>query len=98
MLKFIQNCWHQDKERRFLWLPVLYALGISLYFALPKEPSKWLTLTLIETLILLAILFRHRINILYTIGIFAIILAGFTTVQIKAIWLDTSQSKLLHHR
>ncbi len=94
MLKFIQNCWHQDKERRFLWLPVLYALGISLYFALPKEPSKWLTLTLIETLILLAILFRHRINILYTIGIFAIILAGFTTVQIKAIWLDTSQSKL----
>ncbi len=88
MLSFIKSCWKQDASRRLLWIPVLFAFGISIYFSLSSEPSKWLTLAIIESLIILAAVFRHYPRILYVFGILAIILAGFTVVQIKSIWLS----------
>ena len=51
MLKFIAECWQQDKTRHNLWLPVLFGLGIAIYFGLKAELSKWITLGLIEGLI-----------------------------------------------
>ena len=94
MLKFIQNCWQEDKDRRILWSPVLFGLGIACYFAFTLEPSKWLTLFVIETLIILAIVFRHRISILRILGFLAIIVAGFATIQLKSIWLNYPTEKL----
>ena len=94
MLKFINENWQQDKTRRILWLPVLFGLGISIYFSLTHEISKWITLCLIEGLIVLAIIFRHHINILKIFGCLAIVLAGFTLVQIKSIWLSQNSSDL----
>lgn len=88
MISFIKACWQQDAARRILWLPVLFAIGIALYFSLKTEPSKWLTLSVIEALILAAVLFRRHIRILKVLGCFASVAAGFATVQIKAIWLD----------
>ncbi len=32
-----------DRGRGFLWIPVAFALGVALYFALPREPH-WPTL------------------------------------------------------
>jgi competence protein ComEC len=32
-----------ERDRWFLWLPVLVGAGIALYFALPAEPPGWLT-------------------------------------------------------
>ena len=40
MLKFITECWQQDKTRRNLWFPVLLGIGIAIYFSLNIEPSK----------------------------------------------------------
>ena len=94
MLKFIQNCWQEDKDRRILWSPVLFGLGIACYFAFTLEPSKWLTLFVIETLIILAIVFRHRISILRILGFLAIIVAGFSVIQLKSIWLNYPTEKL----
>lgn len=90
MLKFIKNCWLEDRQHHQLWIPVLFALGIGFYFMLYSEPSKWTTLAIIETLIIMAVLFRHRRQVLYVIGCFAIVVAGFTLIQIKAIWLSTA--------
>ena len=94
MLKIITDSWNKDKARRILWLPVLFALGISFYFSIGFESSKWITLGVIESLILLAIIFRHHINILKIFGCMAIVLAGFTLVQLKSIWIAENYSKL----
>ena len=94
MLKFLTECWQQDKTRHNLWLPVLFGFGIAIYFSLGLEPSKWITLGIIEGLIVLAIIFRHHINVLKVFACLAIVLAGFTLVQLKALWLSENYSNL----
>ena len=94
MISFIKTCWQQDASRRILWLPVLFAMGIAWYFSLKTEPSKWLTLSVIEAFIFAAVLFRRHIRILKVLGCLALIAAGFAVVQIKAIWLDTAVERL----
>ena len=94
MLTFLKACWQEDKQRRLLWLPVLFGLGIWLYFLLPVEPSKWVTLAVIEALIIAAILCRRRIVLLKILGASAVVVAGFTLVQIKALYLAQSDEVL----
>ena len=91
MLKFVKACWQQDKDRRILWLPVLFGLGIALYFCCGQEPSKWQTLGVIEALIILAICFRRYPQILRVLGLIACIVAGFTIIQVKSLWLAQNQ-------
>ena len=88
MLKFIQKCWQEDKQRRILWMPVLFGLGIGLYFLPKTEPDKWYSVAVVEALILLAFLFRHNLKVLNFLGMSAIIVLGFVTIQIKSIWLN----------
>lgn len=35
----LKQFWIDQQGRRFLWLPVLFASGIAIYFALPTEPD-----------------------------------------------------------
>ena len=37
----LMTLWGAERERRVLWLPVLFGLGIAQYFALPVEPAWW---------------------------------------------------------
>ena len=85
--KFKENL-SQEKYRCFPWIPVLYGLGIGIYFSLSFEPPLWLGLVFVESLILLAVIFRHKLNILYGIGIMAIIVLGFITVQLRAAYIN----------
>ena len=94
MLTFLKACWQEDKPRRLLWLPVLFGLGIWLYFLLSVEPSKWVTLAVIEALIIAAIICRRRIVLLKILGASAVVVAGFTLVQIKALYLAQSDEVL----
>lgn len=94
MIKFLASCWQSDAQRRILWLPILFALGIALYFSLKTEPSKWVVLSVIETLILAAIILRHHLKILKFLGCLAMITAGFAVVQIKTIWLDSVKADI----
>ena len=77
-----------EQERWCLWLPVAFALGIGIYFLLPSELSIWWTLGVIELTLLGAWLARFRANILKAIAVWSIVLAGFSLVQIKAVWLS----------
>ncbi len=77
-----------EQERWCLWLPVAFALGIGIYFLLPSELSIWWTLGVIELTLLGAWLARFRANILKAIAVWSIVLAGFSLVQLKAVWLS----------
>ncbi len=90
--------WYEFKEQIFagrsrwtLWLPVAFACGIALYFSLPVEPSKWLTVTIIEMLILLAVVFRHRMKMLYGLIVPAVVVFGFAVVQMRTIYFAAQQ-------
>ncbi len=87
---FIFSCWKADKLRRNLWLPVIFACGIGLYFLLPQEPNKWITMWVIEILIVLAIIFRRRLHLLYSLACVFLFVLGFALIQLKSIYLDTN--------
>lgn len=88
---FIAALREDRQERAKLWLPVLFGTGIGFYFLLGQEPSKWLTLSVIETLILLAVLFRHYPAVLRVLFAAACVTAGFADAQIQTIYRETSQ-------
>lgn len=95
----MQLLWYHLKEqflagqpRWSLWLPVFFGTGIALYFALPVEPSKWITLGVAEFLILLAILWRFQPERLVALLIPAFILLGFAVIQIRTIWISSGQA------
>ena len=77
-----------ERDRLICWLPVLFGLGIGIYFALPTEPSYWLTLVVIELVLLLAYICRFYPAFLKMIAVLAIILAGFTNIQLKTLYLS----------
>lgn len=87
---FIISCWKSDKLRRNLWLPVIFASGIGLYFLLPYEPNKWITLWAIEILIVLAVILRRRLRWLYALGCVFLFVLGFASIQLKSIYLDSN--------
>lgn len=78
----------QERARWIPWVPVLFGIGIGVFFALPKEPSLWWGLGLAETLIFLALIFRRRPEILAVLGVVSIAALGFITVQLRAAWLN----------
>lgn len=88
---FFSDVVEANRGRFKLWLPVLFGLGIGIYFSLGWEPSKWLTLGLIEALILLAVLFRYRPAVLKILLAAACIVAGFADIQIQTIYREVSQ-------
>ncbi len=85
--EYLQNNFKADISRLILWYPVLFGLGIGIYFALKQEPSKWLTLTVIEGLIVAAVILRYHIKALKLLGLIALVVLGFTVVQIKSLSL-----------
>ncbi|MBQ9732226.1 MAG: ComEC/Rec2 family competence protein [Alphaproteobacteria bacterium] len=78
-----------EKSRWPLWFPVLFGCGIGIYFMLPFEPSKWITLGIMEFLIVAALLFKSNPIILRIIGVSAILVSGFGWVQLRAIYLSS---------
>lgn len=90
MRKFFYEIGEQfskERERWFLWLPVLFATGIGLFFLLPEDVSIWWTLGGIELLIASAILARRHISVLVWLMIAAMVVLGFTDIQLKTAYL-----------
>lgn len=78
----------QERERVFLWLPVVFGAGIACYFCLPFEPSLWLPAVTIELLIFAAYICRHQPEKLQLLGWLAVFVLGFTDIQIRAYHLS----------
>lgn len=84
----MQDILDKEKSRWFSWVPVLFGTGIGIYFVLPSEPSRWLTLGIIEFLLLAAYIVRLRPVLLKGILILAIMAAGFANIQLRALYLE----------
>ncbi len=78
-----------EQERWFLWVPVWFGLGISLYFLLPFEPSIWISMFVVEALIVLAYVFRHAPLKLGILGVISLIVLGFVNIQARAYHLSS---------
>ncbi len=83
----IKESFFEERERWFLWIPVLFGLGIGIYFMLPTEPSLWISLIAAELLIITTFIYRFHKSLLFIISIIAIILSGFINIQLKAHYL-----------
>lgn len=92
--------WEQEikaqKERLFLWIPVAFAAGIAIYFALPFEPSLlaaglFLTLLAGAGFKLYSRQFRNRLWFFNYIACMAMVLAvsGFCAASLESAWRGT---------
>lgn len=73
-----------EQSRWLIWTPFLFAVGISLYFALPVELNYWWSLGVLEATLLLFYLWRHKgLHLLFT----AILLVefGFIDIQLQTL-------------
>ncbi len=86
-----------ERDRWALWLPVMLAVGIGLYFALPAEPPKALALSLGATgiLVALAALLTTETFVQAALAIFAALLIGFGVAKLRT---ENVAAPVLAHR
>jgi len=94
----LKNCFYSEQSRWILWLPVGFGTGIGIYFALPTEPSPWIILTILELLLVMAYLLRHRHKLLHFLLIPAIIACGFANIQLQTLYLSRHLPKVEESR
>ncbi|MBT4687038.1 MAG: DUF4131 domain-containing protein [Rhodospirillaceae bacterium] len=70
-----------ERERWPLWLPVLLAMGVAVYFALPVEPPWYLGPTMLGGLLCLAMALHRRGNVLLVLMAVIAVAAGFWAAQ-----------------
>lgn len=83
----IKETFFAERNRWFLWIPVLFACGIGIYFLLPTEPTLWFSAIAVEVIIILAFFWRFNPQKLFILAICAIIMAGFVNIQLKAYYI-----------
>lgn len=86
IFSLIHDNFFAEENRFIVLIPFLFALGIAVYFALPAEPSPWISVGLFEFLLLIIYLFRHyRMLYLPLIGCL-IVFCGFLNIQIHTLY------------
>ncbi len=83
MLKNFKQILLAEQSRWFLWTPVLFALGIGLYFHLSFEPSKWLVVFVIEAFIVLLYLFRKKPSVFFVLSSLLVVALGFANINLQ---------------
>ncbi len=94
----LKSCFLAEQNRWFLWLPVFFAAGIGIYFALPVEPSAWIILGLLEVFLLAAWLLRHRPAGLRILFPLLLAVLGFANIQLKTIYLSRLEAPATDHK
>lgn len=84
----LQEMFFKERSRWFMWIPVLFGLGIGMYFVLGSEPSRWLVLVAIELILILAYFWRGNSGRLLALLIAFIVIAGFADIQLKALYFN----------
>ncbi len=74
-----------EQSRWLMIVPFLFAFGIAVYFALPTEPSVWLTLGVFELWLLLFYLCRFKnMHLFFIAGL--IVMSGFINIQMRTLY------------
>lgn len=85
----------EERERWALWGPVLFAVGIAFYFALPIEPVRWLGPAALAGLALSAVALRRRPVAALIFLAAAAVAAGLVAAQVRAHYVA---APVLEHR
>ncbi len=85
-LKLLKENFLAEKDRFILWLPVLFGLGIGLYFSFKTEPSSWLTIITVEVLLISLYVWRYNPVKFFISGALLIIALGFANIQIRSLY------------
>ncbi|MCF8474741.1 MAG: ComEC family competence protein [Emcibacter sp.] len=80
---------YQEYDRLILWSPVLFAVGIGLYFSLAIEPPLYMATTVCIVLLLSFILFRRYFLMRIMFIIMVIVTSGFLSANIRTYFLAT---------
>jgi len=87
--QFLISKLSQEYDRLFLWVPVLFSVGISCYFCLPAEPWMGWGLVSMSLSVLAFFVFRqHFVGRIVCLGLLVMI-SGFVIAQGKTLWMAT---------
>lgn len=82
----LKRFYDAEYTRHILWLPVLFGVGIGLFFSLKHEPSLWLTLAGSEILFVLIYLRRYQARELIWLSILLVMVLGFADIQLRTVY------------
>ncbi len=71
----------EERDRWVLWLPVFFAVGIGIYFALPFEPPLWLGVSVVAGAAVIGRLAHRHPGLLVAMIALGALSSGFTVVQ-----------------
>ena len=73
-----------ERDRWFLWLTVLFAIGIGIYFQLPQEPNTVLVAVMLSGILAGHLLIAHRhTNFVWLTAILLTVAAGFAVAKLR---------------
>ena len=91
--KTIADNFFAEEFRLLACIPFLFALGIAAYFALPQEPSVWVSVGILEFWLMLFYLCRYK-NLHYFFIGGLIIICGFLNIQARTIYQEKYIEKI----
>ncbi len=74
-----------ERDRQMLWVPVLFGLGIGLYFALPREPALALAFGLVLAALALRLLVTRGAITVAVTGALLCLTLGFAAAKVRTI-------------
>jgi competence protein ComEC len=76
-----------EQDRWFLWLPVLYGLGVAAYFSLLREPPLWAALSLLAAAVALKLAWRGGTAAMLLAGAAVAATLGFAAAKLRTEWV-----------
>ncbi len=76
-----------ERDRWFLWLPVLYGAGIGLYFSLPVEPGFLAVLMPVPVALALWLVFRRGTVVVIATAAALLVTLGFAAAKVRTTWV-----------
>ena len=76
----------EEQSRHFALVPIFFGLGIGLYFSLSFEPRYWICLVVIEFLLLIFYLARHKEALHLPLFALFLITLGFANAQLHTLY------------
>jgi competence protein ComEC len=76
-----------EQDRWFLWLPVLYGVGIAAYFALLREPPLWAALSPLAAALALRLAWRGGTPAILLTGWAVAATLGFAAAKLRTEWV-----------
>ena len=92
MLNYFKQNFAKENERWVLWTPVLFGIGIGLYFVLPFDVPSIVLVLLIEFVLLFIYLARYKQDCFLILTSLFIVLFGFSYIKLYTIYQAKSVS------